>query len=187
MLFIGSAAYTGFMVVFGILFFILATTIPEPEGTVLTGTFAMNYVDKIIFRDLEVACLVGFTFGVMALLFVVGTRKRNEYSSVLILTLIAFAVIIPLPLVRGSVLKMVNDTRVETVQVTGRYQTTPYGRHSSPSNIFRFSNGSSGRVSYNEYRYTPDGTTYYVIMNGNVCVEVFNPDEYSLPEYSFDK
>ena len=51
-LLIGEAMFTGIFLFLGIFFYIHASIIPKPEGTVLTSGFVVNYVNIKIYKDL---------------------------------------------------------------------------------------------------------------------------------------
>jgi len=187
-LLIGEAIFTGIFLFLGIFFYIHASILPNPEGTVLTSGFVVNYVNIKIYKDLGLSCLYGALFGALSLMgtLVIQNKKAKSAEKAFIVLMILFAVNAPVLSGADSVIRLMNDNKVETVQVTGR-ESLPGGRHSPPTYRLSFSNGSRIKATYEEYINVPDGATYYVIMNGNKCMGSFSSEEYTLPEYHFEQ
>lgn len=187
-LIIGEAMFTGIFLFLGIFFYIHASIIPKPEGTVLTSGFVVNYVNIKIYKDLGLSCLYGALFGAFSLMgtLVIQNKKAKSAEKVFIVLMILSAVIAPGLSGADSVLRLINYNRVETVQATRR-EARKRGRYGGIRFILYFSNGSRLDVTYEEYENYTDGATYYVIMNGNKCIGSFSSEEYTLPEYHFEQ
>ena len=187
-LLICEATFTGIFLFLGIFFYIHASILPKPEGTVLTSGFVYNYVNIKIYKDLGFSCLIGAFSGVLALMGTAAVQKRSPKSAdkVFIVFMIIFALSAPGLSGADSVLRLINYNRVETVQATRR-EARKRGKYGGIRFILYFSNGSRLDVTYEEYKNYTDGATYYVIMNGYECMGSFSTDEYTLPEYHFDR
>ena len=179
-LFIVALIFTAVTLILGLAFSAHGKSIPEPTGTVLTQEFMENYAHRRAYTTLGSSLLVGTLFwgGTIILALIWNLSQSGIIRKYAVTTaMILFALVFPVLACGNSVPVLVNKPRAETVQVIGRFER--HGRKHSTYR-FRFTNGSSGVVSFAEYKDVPDRSAYYVIMCGNECAGAFSADEYSL-------
>lgn len=177
-LLIVAVIFTAVTLVLGLYFYTHGKSIPEPTGTVLTQEFMENYVHRRAYTTLGSSLLVGTFFwgGTIILALIWNLSQAGIIRKYAVTTaMIFFALVFPVLACGNSIPVLVNKPRVETVQVIGRFER--HGRKHSTYR-FRFTNGSSGVVSFAEYKDVPDRSKYYVIMCGNYCAGTFNADHY---------
>lgn len=155
--------------------------VTKADGTILTQEFVESYVGRVKYNQLFISSFAALLFGGFGVLLSLAPKsaptKLKGWAAALIWVIISLTVT-GIPAYRSAAV-FLYEPHVDTVQVIDRSMV--FGRHKTIYK-FTFSNYSTHAVSQEEYETVPDGSTYYVIMNGGSCTGVFDSSEYSLPE-----
>lgn len=181
------AIFLAIFVAIGIFFVVLVISYGNITGNILTSKYVSDYCRK----DLCVNQMIANFFSA----FVIWIAVIYEWASqtcdkrpnnMPILWKVVLVLIICLGFSCLDTYKTFkvfsSEPVISTAQISDKYTKASPSRRGSKRYYFKFSDGSKYKTTSEEYEEANIGDTYYIAYFGGTAVQIFDADEYSLPE-----